>query len=182
MRNRFKHIPVRSAWPSRPVGSGAFRPWLLDRGSLTQRLRARSMAFSVQGVSQRWAHPHPDEARLLGLRAHQNALLREVSLCCDGSAVVFAHSVLPRRSLRGAWHGLGRLGSRPLGEALFTNPAVVRTSLTYCKLSPSSALFRRAAAGLREVPQNLWARRSVFLLQDAPILVTEVFLPGVLKL
>lgn len=164
------------------MGSGAFRPWLLDRGSLTQRLRARSKSFSVRGVSQQWARPQPDEARLLGMRAHHSALLREVSLCCDGQPVVFAHSVLPRRSLRGAWHGLGQLGARPLGEALFANPAVVRASLTYRKLSATSALFQRAAAGLREVPRNLWARRSVFLLQDAPILVTEVFLPGVLKL
>jgi chorismate--pyruvate lyase len=90
--------------------------------------------------------------------------------------------VLPRRSLRGAWHGLGQLGARPLGEALFANPAVVRATLSYRRLSATNALFRRAAAGLSEVPQSLWARRSVFLLQDAPILVTEVFLPGVLKL
>lgn len=164
------------------MGSGAFRPWLLDRGSLTQRLRARSQAFAVRGVSQQWARPQPDEARLLGMRPHHSALLREVSLCCDGQPVIFAHSVLPRRSLRGAWHGLGRLGARPLGEALFANPAVVRATLSYRKLSATSALFRRAAAGLSEVPQSLWARRSVFLLQDAPILVTEVFLPGVLKL
>ena len=175
-------MPVRSHWPARPVNCGALRPWLLDRGSLTRRLRARSQAFAVQGVSQRWALPQPDEARLLGLRGHHSALLREVSLCCDGVPVVFAHSVLPRRSLRGAWHGLGRLGARPLGEALFANPAVVRASLSYRKLSVLSELYRRACAGLPQRPPCLWARRSVFLLHGARILVTEVFLPGVLQL
>lgn len=182
MRNRFRHVPVRSHWPARPVSSGAFRPWLRDRGSLTQRLRARSRTFSVQGVSQQWARPQPDEARLLGMRGHHSALLREVSLCCDGQPVVFAHSVLPRRSLRGAWHDLGKLGARPLGEALFANPAVVRASLSYRKLSPHSELYQRACEDLPQRPPYLWARRSVFLLYGAPILVTEVFLPQVLQL
>lgn len=166
----------------RPLGCGALRPWLLDRGSLTRRLRARSADFAVRGVSQRWALPQPDEARLLGLRGHHSALLREVSLCCDGAPVVYAHSVLPRRSLRGAWHDLGSLGARPLGEALFANPEVVRATLSYRKLSPHSDLYRRACAGMDRRPPYLWARRSVFLLHAAPILVTEVFLPGVLQL
>ena len=173
---------MRSHWSARPLGCGALRPWLLDRGSLTKRLSSRSQAFAVRGVSQRWALPQPDEMRLLGLRGHHSALLREVSLCCDGVPVVFAHSVLPRRSLRGAWHDLGKLGARPLGAALFANPAVVRASLSYRKLSPHSALYQRACAGLKQRPACLWGRRSVFLLRGAPILVTEVFLPGVLQL
>lgn len=182
MKSRPKHFPLRAEWLSQPVGSSAYRHWLIDSGSLTQRLREKSATFSVTGVSQKWACPQPDEVRLLGMRTHQHALLREVSLCCNNDAVVFAHSVLPRSSLRGGWHGLGCLGTRPLGEALFVNPNVVRTSMTYRKLSPMSALFRRATAGRLDVPKSLWARRSVFLLHGAPILVTEVFLPGVLKL
>jgi chorismate--pyruvate lyase len=34
---------------------------------------------------------------------------------------------------------------------------------------------------LAERPDCLWARRSLFLLNNSPILVTEVFLPGVLE-
>lgn len=111
----------------------------------------------------------------------QRALLREVVLNCDGQPVVFAHSVLPLSSLRGPWHDLGRLGARPLGAALFANPAVVRTPLTYRKLHPGHALYQRAVAVLPQRPPCLWARRSVFTLQTASILVTEVFLPGVLE-
>jgi chorismate--pyruvate lyase len=89
--------------------------------------------------------------------------------------------VLPRRSLRGEWRGLGRLGTKPLGAALFANPHVVRKPLQFRKLLPHHALYARAAAGLAQKPACLWARRSVFLLHDAPILVTEVFLPEVLR-
>ena len=169
-------------WLPKPAGSGAYRHWLVDAGSLTQRLKTSCQAFSVTHVTQRWGRPQTDESTSLAMRPHQRALLREVCLCCDGQPVVFAHSVLPRRSLRGEWHGLGRLGARPLGEALFANAEVVRTPLTYRKLLPGHALYQRAVSVLQSRPSCLWARRSVFMLQGAPILVTEVYLPGVLEL
>lgn len=117
--------------------------------------------------------------QLLGMRPHERALLREVCLNCDGRPVVFAHSVLPRRSLRGPWQSLGRLGNKPLGAALFANPAVIRTPLSFRKLMPGHPLYLRAASLLEMKPHCLWARRSVFMLECAAILVTEVFLPGV---
>lgn len=169
-------------WLPKPASSGAYRHWLVDAGSLTQRLQASCQHFSVTHVTQRWARPQLGESTLLGMRFHQRALLREVCLCCDGQPVVFAHSVLPRSSLRGEWHDLGRLGARPLGAALFANAGVVRTPLTYRKLRPGHTLYQRAVTLLQDRPPSLWARRSVFMLHGAPILVTEVFLPGVLVL
>lgn len=180
MKTRPSPFPFRNAWLPKPPVSGAYRHWLVDDGSLTQRLRASSSQFSVERVCQRWARPFPDEALLLDLRPHERALLREVTLCCDGVQAVFAHSVLPRRSLRGDWHDLGRLGAKPLGAALFANPDVVRTPLSFRKLLPRHMLYARAVACLEERPASLWARRSVFVLHNSPILVTEVFLPGVL--
>ncbi len=124
----------------------------------------------------------PDEALLLHMHPHERASLREVRLSCNGETVVFAHSVLPRRSLTGEWHDLGHLGARPLGATLFANPHVVRTPLAFRKLQPRHALYARAIETLSERPPCLWARRSVFKLHDAPILVTEVFLPKVLTI
>jgi chorismate--pyruvate lyase len=181
VKNRSSPFPFRTAWLPKPPGSGAFRHWLVDDGSLTQRLRAKCGRFSVERVRQRRARPLPDEALLLRMHPHERALLREVSLCSDGHPVVFAHSVLPRSSLRGAWHGLGRLGTKPLGAALFANPHVIRKPLAFRKLLPHHALYARAVELLAERPDCLWARRSLFLLNNSPILVTEVFLPGVLE-
>lgn len=154
----------------------------MDSGSLTARLQARCKKFSVSRISVLWGSPQHDETLLLGMRPHEQALLREVVLNCDGKPVVFAHSVLPRRSLRGAWHELGRLGNKPLGAALFANPAVVRTPLNFRKLHPRNALYQRAVAILDCKPSYLCARRSVFMLHGAAIMVTEVFLPSVLEL
>ena len=167
---------------TKPANSGAYRQWLIDDGSLTSRLQLLSNGFAVQPLSLRNARPQIDEAMLLGLQPRSYALLREVYLYCENRPVVFAHSVLPHASLRGDWQKLGGLGTRPLGAALFADPRVVRTPLSYCKLSSHHPLFARATAALDEMPGELWARRSVFLLKNWPILVTEVFLPGVLKL
>jgi chorismate--pyruvate lyase len=43
-------------------------------------------------------------------------------------------------------------------------------------------LYKSAVAVLDERPTKLWARRSLFYLRDAPLLVTEVFLPEILTL
>jgi chorismate--pyruvate lyase len=124
--------------------------------------------------------PFYDEAKILNIKTYQAALIREVVLEGDGKPVVFAHSVLPRFSLRGAWSGLSHLGNKPLGAALFANPKVKRTPLTFKKLSRYHPLFQRATKHLVLQPEFLWARRSIFSLDCAKILVTEIFLPQLL--
>jgi len=170
-------------WPLRLMESqGRYRPWLLDRGSLTRRIQDRCAGFSVRHVRQRHGKAMPFERNMLALGAHSRALLRDVFLYCGETPLVFAHSVLPAASLHGNWQALGRMGDRPLGAALFANPRVRRTPLHFKKLNRRHELYRLACAALPNPPASLWARRSVFYLEDRPILVTEVFLPGILVL
>ena len=110
------------------------------------------------------------------------AWVREVYLVCRRTPVVFAHSVIDPRALDGAWRRVTRLGNRPLGAALFADPRIRRFPLRQKKLNRSHPLYARACAALRVRPPHLWARRSLFMLRGMPILVTEVFLPGILKL
>jgi chorismate--pyruvate lyase len=157
---------------------GACRPWLLDRGSLTRRILARCPDFSVRGVRMvaGWAAPESAVAR------PQRALLREVFLYCGDTPLVYAHSLLPLDNLRGRWRGLRRLGGRPLGEFLFSDPQVKRAPLQYKKLTRRHWLYRRACHTLENPPSSLWARRSTFTLNGRAIQVTEVFLPAILEL
>ena len=96
-----------------------------------------------------------------------------------GHIRVFAHSVLPRASLRGGWCGITRLGTKPLGEALFTDPRIRRLGLTMRRLDARHPLYRAAARHTGLTAHYLWARRSVFCLNGHPLLVTEVFLPAI---
>ena len=168
-------------WLNKSVRSGHLQHWLIDNGSLTTRLKARYADFAVKPVLLKNAKAFTDESALLGLKACQHALIREVLLMGHNQPVVFAHSVLPRTSLRGAWNGLGRLGNKPLGATLFANPKVKRTALEYKKLPRHHPISMRAAEHMNISPTALWARRSIFSLNCAKILVTEVFLEELLK-
>jgi chorismate--pyruvate lyase len=160
----------------------AYRAWLADRGSLTRRIQERCADFRVKVLSQRRARVNRDE-RLISPRVERRlAWVREVYLYCRRTPVVFAHSVIDPKALHGAWRRLKRLGNRPLGAALFADPRIKRFPLRQKKLNRNHPLYRRACAGLRTRPPQLWARRSLFTLRGTPILVTEVFLPGIRRL
>lgn len=170
-----------TTWLKRPpYAVGGYRTWLTDSGSLTSRIRARCPAFSVKVAFQGRRRVNRDERFLVSRRRH--GLVREVFLLCRRTPVVFAHSIIDPRDLRGAWRRLTRLGTRPLGAALFADPRIKRYPLHQRKLTRAHELYRRACAALKQAPSHLWARRSLFTLRGSPILVTEVFLPGILRL
>lgn len=175
MKNRLQ-AQTDPFWLPHPLHSGPYRKWLIDEGSLTSRLKARCPAFAVSNIRQTWATPLPDEAALLGLRRGAAAWIREVWLLDGDDRLVFARSILPRSSQRGAWHGLKRLGARPLGAALFSDARVLRRPLSFRRLPKRHPALQ--SAGLDAA---VWARRSVFVRSGRLILVTEAFLPKVLE-
>jgi chorismate--pyruvate lyase len=170
-------------WHGAAIGCGAeLAPWLRDHGSLTQRIQQRCNRFAVRNVHSGLARIAPDESALLGIAAQQLAYAREVYLYADDQPVVFAHSVVAQQHLYGAWAAVCGLGNKPLGAMLFAHPLVERKPLHYKALRDTHPLYQHAASELSDPPQRLWARRSLFLLHDAPLLVTEVFLPRILLL
>lgn len=179
MKRSVRQPGLHRRWLATPLNSGPYRKWLIDKGSLTRRLQVACASFAVNPAYCADSKPLPDEGRMLGLKPQQKALIREVYLHCNRAPVVFAHSVLPDKSLRGAWAGLGKLGSKPLGATLFSNPMVSRTPLQFKKLSRRHQLYHRAAKNCHIQSDELWARRSIFYLRGSVILVTEIFLPQV---
>jgi len=169
-------------WQSLILGSADYTPWLRDEGSLTRRIQQRCESFTVRPLRSGLARVAYDEAALLGFPSEHYAFSREVFLYADGKPVVFAHSTCAHAHLRGAWKAMRGLGNRSLGTLLFTHPLVERQPLHYKALRLHHPLYASAAAVLGDAPERLWARRSLFHLHDAPLLVTEVFLPEILKL
>lgn len=109
------------------------------------------------------------------------ALTRDVVLYCGDTPVVYAHSVLAPGDRGAGWRLMQGMGSHPLGVALFTDPRIQRQALRQRTLGRDHELYRFAARIVK--PGHApWARRSLFMVGKSPILVTEVFLPGVLTL
>lgn len=162
----------------------AMADWLTDRGSLTARLVARCGQFRVQRIAQHRALCLADEFAALGLARRRQVHQREVVLRCDGTAVVYAHTVVPLAATAAQWPLFGSLGERSLGTTLFNDPLVQRGALEYARLRAAHPLLQRlrtvlpAAQAWTELP----ARRSLFWRKGGCLLVTEVFLPPVLQL
>jgi chorismate--pyruvate lyase len=169
-------------WQSLLSGSAEYTPWLRDHGSLTRRIQLCCEHFEVRPSHNGLARIACDEAARLGFPFNTYAFSREVLLCADSTPVVFAHSTCARTHLRGVWKSMLGLGNRSLGTLLFSHPLVKRHPLHFKALQPHHSLYESATVALDDPPPRLWARRSLFTLHGAPLLVTEVFLPEILKL
>jgi chorismate--pyruvate lyase len=168
----------REPWHLKLLRTASVRgltPWLVDSGSLTARLKARYPSFRVQVLYQGLRVPFEDERVTLGLHRGERAWVREVLLCDGNRPLVFAHSVLPRRHVVGAWNLFAGLGARPLGEVLFTDRGISRQPLRFKQLNHHHPLHQRISHLIHKNP--LHARRSLFFREGKSLLVTEVFLP-----
>ena len=141
------------------------RAWRVMRsaGSLTQQLQRADAQFSVRVLREGISRLTRDERQALRCAA-LSGWVREVSLCLDGVAVVWARSVTTQRAVRQAWRAVVGLGRRPLGEVLWQDPHVRRGGLSFAR--------QPMADGAR------LARRSCFWRQGQPLLVMEAFLPA----
>jgi len=173
--------PAWFAWQqqrSRQIPAG-LASWLRDTGSLTRRVQgACGSGFQVRLLRQGWGSPQYSEGRLLRMRRGEIAVIREVLLLCDGLPWVFARTLIPIHSLRGGARRLTRLGERPLGEVLFAQPGLRRGVVQVARLLPRHHLFVAAVSALGAVPGELWGRRTLFYFAGKPLLVNEIFLPG----
>ncbi len=173
----------------KPMNSGAYKPWLLEQGSLTLRLQQKQSNFAVLPLFVGRAKIAKNEAQCLG-RTQQAAIkrgyagVRDVILQLNQEPVVFAHSVMAINAKTNTWRGLHNLGNRSLGTRLFADPRVMRGVMQYKKLAMTDSLWKRARAnlspGIMQHTTSLWARRSVFILGSSAILVNEIFLPKIL--
>lgn len=175
----------RARWhrhPNAVQGSPQMRNWLADPGSMTFKLRARCEELSVLRLRQRTGNALIDECRLLELTPREPVEERDVILSCDGEPMVFGHTVTPLGSAS-AWPFFHRLGARPLGASLFTDPLVRRAPLQFARLHAGHSLVRRIGRVLDlHAALPLYARRSLFYRRGNFLLVTDVFLPALGKL
>lgn len=156
--------------------SAPLRPWLLDQGSLTERLIAASGGeFKVEVLKQCWELPRLSECRALGLGTREKALVREVLLYGHDQPWVYARSILPMKTLTGRLRSMRKLDNRPLGALLFSDPSMTRSGMELACLTPQNTTVPKQ---LGEFNHPLWGRRSVFWLNQKPLLVSEIFLPS----
>ncbi|HEY3487452.1 MAG TPA: chorismate lyase [Gammaproteobacteria bacterium] len=150
--------------------------WMLDPASLTQRVRnlCGSKTFHVRVLSLTYRYLSATEAQLLNVRPGLRTLDRQVQLCCGEQPLVYARSLLPVTLFAGNLQRLKYHGSKSLGATLFADPTVTRGELQVANI------LARHIPGA-DTKADVWGRRSVFRIQDRPLLVTEFYLPALFK-
>ncbi|MCW8957218.1 MAG: chorismate lyase [Gammaproteobacteria bacterium] len=175
---------TRLRWNNKKQSKSADIPadiasWLFDPESLTARLIANCNGrFSVKVLSVKRCTPTPDEIQALKLRHRSHAIIRQVLLYCDDTPWVYARTVIPMTSLRGALQGLVKLGSKHLGAVLFADKTMRRSEIEVTVLNQQHPCY--SWTGFKG-KQAIWGRRSVFRLSKKPLLVSEFFLPDLFK-
>ncbi len=155
-----------------------FIDWLLDKGSLTQKLITQSQGqFHVEVLQQNIQAVPFHERSLLNIGNRRWAVIREVLLYGKNQPWVYARTLIPLPTLNSRLRHLHYLGNKPLGDMLFKDPTMQRGPVEIACL-PASYLPRPL---LVEEDQAVWGRRSVFTLSNKPLLVSEIFLPALLE-
>ena len=108
----------------------------------------------------------------------EKVLVREVLLYCDDKPQVFARSLLPLSSLTGEEQALTNLGTQSLGQVLFNNPSLERKVIEVAAFDLNSSVGKLSQNLQLNFTHTLWGRRSIFILENKPLMVAEVFLPG----
>lgn len=116
---------------------------------------------------------------MLRLASRRVALIRQVLLSCGEVPWIFARSVLPFSTLRGRSRRIAHLGSKPLGDVLFALPGLVRQAVNIRPLNDDPAMRGAFAELLHAEPAGAWLRRSLFILDNNSLLVSEVFLSDI---
>ncbi|MBU2099403.1 MAG: chorismate lyase [Gammaproteobacteria bacterium] len=160
---RWRWRPLHQWFPCGPAA--VHTDWLQTPGSLTKRLQSISAGtFVVRVISEGWTYRTVAGTGLSGSAAMKQMMWsRQVVLGGFGENWVAAHSLIPVSSLKGRQRQLIHLGSRPLGGFLFKQPSLQRGDPEICQFN------------------SVWGRRSLFFLENRPLLVAEFFLPDLIR-
>lgn len=154
----------------------ALAAWLGTSGSLTRRLRRLCGAdFALEVVTEGHEPASPEDQALLGTR-EPSLFVRRVRLCAGRQSLVHACTFVPSLTLR-RHPRLAELGASPLWEALADREGVRRTGFQFARVGGGP----RDGGRLPETPDvdaGLWGRRSLFLIDEDPLLVYEFFRPA----
>ncbi len=167
----------RSDLPHDSDRSLNFFNWISDRSSLTEKIKLKCRGqFSVNVLCHELI-PAPDYTYdALEIKPGAELLHREVTLCDNEVPLVFACSLLPGDALVGRFREIRKLGARPLGHWIFSEPVLHRQSMEFSTIQSDAELFNRLQIH-NPMTGKIPGRKTVFTGADYPFIVSEFFLP-----
>ena len=167
---------ISGQWHSPPdcqVSCPTLKNWLLNTGSLTERLQDYCHTFQLEVIGYQNESVSLADAEEIDC-APSVVIVREVILSGDDVPWVFAHTIMPQALFEDGVNDLANLQDRPLGSVIFNDPKFLRQPFELIALPVDNSLL----SDLRiAVSQPVWGRRSIFNYQEYKMMIAEVFLP-----
>ena len=156
--------------------------WLSDYGSMTERLQSYALdPLKVELVTAKRQKVTAEERHFLALAQHEWPYVREVIMQVDNKPWLVGRTVIPGSTMDNKGRVLTMLKTKPLGPMLFDRKLDARQFIEVAAIDENHDLFpnfKQIMPNLETVPKRLWARRSLFVFENNPLLVQEVFLPS----
>ena len=154
--------------------------WTYESGSLTQRLRNYyGSGVAVKILFHRWQTPFLSERRLLKLPEHHYSLIREVLLHVNDKPLILARTIIPSATNKTAKSNLSKLGTRPLGEVIFSYPKLERIAMDVTLIDLPT--WTPSIIEQEWVIKPIWGRRTIYAIEQKRMLVSEFFLPEIIQ-
>ena len=188
---------IEPTWVSRLLLDNSFdstwSEWLCHPTSMTKKFKKHCQRFRVRILYEGFNYAYPSEMRQLGFTKRQYVWIRETQLFGDGKLWMFARAAMPMTTLTGSELRLKFLGEHPLGHFIFTHRQMPRSSFEFAKINENHHFYMPSVyvedkvgntvsqdylqqhENPHENPKVLLGRRSMFYLNNKPLLLTEIF-------
>lgn len=175
--------PHWQAYPNYPIVPATLQNWLFYQGSFVARLENDGIKKpEIIVLKRHWELPLLSERLALKSHLHHYALVREVLIKSDEKVWMYARTVFPQQTLTGPERQLLFLKNRSLGTVLFNYPHLQRSEFELACLNPGSTWYKKITQFTPLNDEPVWARRSIFIVNNKPILLSEVYLPDMNKI
>lgn len=171
-------IGIPSQWtePNQvDIPNPRLQAWLLDTGSLTEKLQTRCSTFKLTLIGQEHSQITDEEFQRVSAPSQQfdpqQWQVREVLLWGDNQPWVFARSVIPQQLCESDFVNLN---TQPLGQLIFNDKRFKRMPFEVTNISPSQDFLEKLRISSNK---DLWGRRSAFSFEGLKMTVSEIFLP-----
>jgi len=176
-------IPLPDTWYSAKemltqVQDPIAADWIKCESSLTVRIKELGIAFNVDVLNQCQRNLTQVQRGLVDTQ-DESGLFREVLLKQGELPLVYAQTIMPDSTVSGTESMLSKLGNQSLGQVLFQSPQATRGEIEYSEVKADTELGQFIEKTLKQpIEQTCYIRRSLFLLNNKPLLVCECFLPA----
>ena len=158
--------------------NAAQRFWLTRTDSITRALEEKiKQKISIKLLYNDWGLGSAEECQQLSQECEQLFFIREIELFVHNDLFLLGRSVIPTATLRKNHPELEQLGTSSLGHFLFNYPKIQREQLEFTSQRKILAEYKCLDA-YQDCLADVIARRSVFKLQNHPLLLTEFFMPS----